>query len=63
MMAASEDRELLGKHMGWLVAVAAILFLMAGTALAYVIGAGAVLAFLATDNGRYLAVLPQRIFA
>ncbi len=49
--------------MGWLVAVAAILFLMAGTALAYVIGAGAVLAFLATDNGRYLAVLPQRIFA
>jgi tripartite ATP-independent transporter DctM subunit len=41
----------------------AILFLVAGTALAYVVGASAVLAFIASDNIRYLAVLPQRVFS
>lgn len=47
----------------WLIPVAVLVLLGAGMALAYVIGAGAVLAFLATDNARYLAVLPQKIFS
>ena len=49
--------------MAWFVVILAILFLAAGAALAYVVGAAAVLAFIATDNARYLAVLPQRIFS
>ena len=40
--------------MAWLVVILAILFLAAGAALAYVVGAAAVLAFFATDNVRYL---------
>jgi tripartite ATP-independent transporter DctM subunit len=47
----------------WLVVILSILFLAAGTALAYVVGAAAVLTFIASDNARYLAVLPQRIFS
>jgi len=46
-----------------LVVGVAILFLVAGTALAYVVGASAVLAFIASDNIRYLAILPQRVFS
>jgi tripartite ATP-independent transporter DctM subunit len=46
-----------------LVVGVAILFLVAGTALAYVVGASAVLAFIVSDNVRYLAVLPQRVFS
>jgi tripartite ATP-independent transporter DctM subunit len=46
-----------------LVIGVAVLFLSAGTALAYVVGAAAVLAFVASDNIRYLAVLPQRVFS
>ena len=49
--------------MAWFVVILAILFLVAGAALAYVVGAAAVLAFIAADNVRYLAVLPQRIFS
>lgn len=49
--------------MAWLVVILSILFLVTGAALAYVVGAAAVLAFIATDNIRYLAVLPQRIFS
>ena len=49
--------------MAWFVVILAILCLAAGAALAYVVGAAAVLAFIATDNIRYLAVLPQRIFS
>lgn len=47
----------------WVVPAAAVLFLVSGMALAYVIGASAVLAFVATDNTRYLAILPQQIFS
>jgi tripartite ATP-independent transporter DctM subunit len=47
----------------WLVLILSILFLIAGAALAYVVGAAAVLTFIASDNTRYLAVLPQRIFS
>ena len=46
-----------------LVALAATAFLFSGLAIAYVIGGAAVLAFIATDNARYLAVLPQQIFS
>jgi tripartite ATP-independent transporter DctM subunit len=47
----------------WLVVIFSILFLIAGAALAYVVGAAAVLTFIASDNTRYLAILPQRIFS
>ncbi len=49
--------------MFWIVTIVSILFLIAGAALAYVVGAAAVLTFIASDNARYLAVLPQRIFS
>lgn len=45
------------------VALAAAAFLFSGLAIAYVIGGAAVLAFIATDNARYLAILPQQIFS
>lgn len=47
----------------WLVPIAALVLLLSGAALAWVIGGAAVLAFLATDNARYLAILPQKIFS
>lgn len=47
----------------WMVVIPAVLFLVSGAALAYVIGAAGVLAFLASENVRYLAILPQRIFS
>ena len=46
-----------------LVIIAAAALLFSGLAIAYVIGGAAVLAFIATDNGRYLAILPQQIFS
>lgn len=49
--------------MMWLVGLVAIAALLAGSALAYVIGASAVGAFVFTDNARHLAVLPQKIFS
>ncbi len=49
--------------MAWLVVIFSVLFLIVGAALAYVVGAAAVLTFIASDNARYLAVLPQRIFS
>jgi tripartite ATP-independent transporter DctM subunit len=39
------------------------LLLVSGAAFAYLMGATAVFAFLVNDKARYLAVLPQRIFA
>ena len=47
----------------WLVPVAAIAFLASGLALAYVIGGAAMLAYVASDNTRYLAIMPQKIFS
>lgn len=47
----------------WLVPLAAVLLLGSGLALAYVIGGVAVLSFVATDNARYLAILPQKVFS
>lgn len=49
--------------MAWVVVIFSALFLTAGAALAYVVGAAAVLTFIASNNARYLAVLPQRIFS
>ena len=46
-----------------LVIIAAAALLFSGLAIAYVIGGAAVLAFIATDNARYLAILPQQIFS
>ena len=47
----------------WPIIVLSILFLAAGTAIAYVFGSAAVLSFFAADKARYLAILPQRIFS
>ncbi|WP_158971626.1 TRAP transporter large permease [Chachezhania sediminis] len=49
--------------MMWIVPIAALAFLGSGLALAYVIGGSAVLAFIVSDNTRYLAVLPQKVFS
>lgn len=46
-----------------LVPLVALALLGSGLAIAYVIGGAAVLAFIATDNARYLAILPQQIFS
>ncbi|HPD92178.1 MAG: TRAP transporter large permease [Rhodobacter sp.] len=47
----------------YLVPLIGALLLASGLAIAYVIGGATVLAFLATDNSRYLAILPQQIFS
>lgn len=47
----------------WLVPFAVAALLASGLALAYVIGGAAVLSFVATDNSRYLAILPQKVFS
>ncbi|MEW6266923.1 MAG: TRAP transporter large permease [Thermodesulfobacteriota bacterium] len=49
--------------MTWVLVILTILGIAAGAALAYVVGAAGVLAFVVTDQVRYLAVLPQRIFS
>jgi tripartite ATP-independent transporter DctM subunit len=48
---------------GWLILGYVLLTLAAGGAIAYVIGAGSVLTFLALGQGDYLAILPQRMFS
>ncbi len=48
---------------GMAVAVMVTIFLLAGAALAYVSGAAATLAYLASGHAQYLAILPQRIFS
>ena len=47
----------------WLVLTVMMVLLAAGTAVAYALGASSVLAFIASDNLRYLAIMPQRIFS
>ncbi|MEV9571380.1 hypothetical protein AB0216_26845, partial [Klebsiella pneumoniae] len=49
--------------MTWVAAVVGLILLLAGAAVAYALGAASVLTFIATDNARYLAILPQRIIA
>src|SRR5690606_33042509 len=50
-------------EMIWLVSLAGFAFLAAGAAVAYAVGAASGLTFFATDNARYLAILPQRVFS
>lgn len=47
----------------WLVPIVAAVLMLSGLAIAYMIGAASVIAFVATDNARYLAILPQQIFS
>jgi TRAP-type transport system large permease protein len=47
----------------WLLPLTVVLLLGSGLALAYVIGSVAVLSFIATENARYLAILPQKVFS
>ncbi|KGM47793.1 TRAP transporter large permease [Pseudooceanicola atlanticus] len=47
----------------WLVPVVSLVFLASGLALAYVIGGSAMLAFVATEKTRYLAIMPQKVFS
>ncbi len=47
----------------WTIAALAALMLVSGAAIAYIIGASAVLSFVAGGNANYLAVLPQRLFS
>jgi len=50
--------------MVWIIIVVICgLALTGGVAVAYVLGLGAVLSFLATDQAQYLAILPQRVFS
>lgn len=50
--------------MVWIViAILCGLTLSGGVAVAYVLGFGTVLSFVATDQVRYLAILPQRVFS
>jgi tripartite ATP-independent transporter DctM subunit len=46
-----------------LVLSTTLALLAIGTAVAYALGASSVLAFIASDNLRYLAIMPQRIFS
>ena len=47
----------------WLVLGAFLLLVVSGVAVAYALGAASVLSFIATDNARYLAILPQNFFS
>ena len=48
---------------GWLIFGYVLLTFAAGGAIAYTIGAGSVLTFVALDQANYLAILPQRMFS
>ena len=47
----------------WVIPFVIAALLASGLALAYVIGGAAVLTFILSDNTRYLAVLPQKVFS
>lgn len=46
-----------------IVPLVGLVLLASGLAIAYVVGGAAVLAFIATDRTRFLAILPQQIFS
>lgn len=48
---------------GWLILVYVAGTLASGAAIAYAIGAGSVLTFIAMDRASFLAILPQRMFS
>lgn len=47
----------------WFVPIFLIVLLASGLGLAYVVGGAAVVSFILTDNERYLAILPQKVFS
>jgi len=47
----------------WMVLGVFLVLMAGGVAVAYALGAASVLSFVATDNTRYLAILPQRVFS
>ncbi len=47
----------------WFVPIILIVLLASGLGLAYVVGGAAVVSFILTDNERYLAILPQKVFS
>lgn len=47
----------------WLVPILLAVLLASGLGLAYVVGGAAVVSFILTENERYLAILPQRVFS
>ncbi|MCG6560630.1 MULTISPECIES: TRAP transporter large permease [Ruegeria] len=47
----------------WLAPILLAVLLASGLGLAYVVGATAVVSFLMTENARYLAILPQKVFS
>lgn len=49
--------------MMWLVPFLLAVLLASGLGLAYVVGGAAVVSFILTENERYLAILPQKVFS
>ena len=49
--------------MMWVVPLFLAGFLASGLGLAYVVGGTAVVSFILTENQRYLAILPQKVFS
>ncbi len=49
--------------MMWLVPLLLAVLLASGLGLAYVVGGAAVVSFILTENERYLAILPQKVFS
>lgn len=49
--------------MMWVVPLFLAVLLASGLGLAYVVGGAAVVSFILTDNERYLAILPQKVFS
>ena len=49
--------------MMWLVPLLLAALLASGLGLAYVVGGAAVVSFILTENERYLAILPQKVFS
>ena len=49
--------------MMWVVPLLLVVLLASGLGLAYVVGGAAVVSFILTENERYLAILPQKVFS
>jgi tripartite ATP-independent transporter DctM subunit len=49
--------------MMWLVPILLAVLLASGLGLAYVVGGAAAVSFILTENERYLAILPQKVFS
>lgn len=47
----------------WIIPIAFVLFLICGTAFAYLMGAVSIITFVALDKAQFLSIMPQRIFS